>query len=377
MRGHGGQLTWLALAAASLMLPPLAGLALAGRPLAPYLEFPPRTYPVVQPGFSWPVFGALAALVVAAVAPLVSIGLQRQPRAVATPAAGRFPWWGWAGVALIAVFWPLAWTRLPWFADWQHHTFTPLWLGYILTVNGLLARRARWSLITHHPGFLLGSFVASVAYWWYFELANRIVGNWHYRGVEHFGTAEYVVLASVSFSTVLPAFTTTFAWLATFPRLAQPFVGLRPLMLAHPRAAGVALWLVAVLGLAGLGRWPETLYPLVWVAPLLVLIGLRAAFGRPTVLAPLAAGDYRPLALAPLAALACGLFWEMWNWRSLARWEYTVPYVDRWHLFEMPALGYAGYLPFGLECLAIAMLLPGAPAALDRVLAPAEAREAA
>ena len=49
----------------------------------------------------------------------------------------------------------------------------------------------------------------------------------------------------------------------------------------------------------------------------------------------------------------------MWNFRSFAHWEYTVPYVQRFHLFEMPLMGYAGYLPFGLECLAAASLLPG------------------
>lgn len=34
-----------------------------------------------------------------------------------------------------------------------------------------------------------------------------------------------------------------------------------------------------------------------------------------------------------------------------------MPYVQRFHLFEMPALGYAGYLPFGLQCLAAASLV--------------------
>ena len=51
-----------------------------------------------------------------------------------------------------------------------------------------------------------------------------------------------------------------------------------------------------------------------------------------------------------LAALICGCFWEMWNVFSLEKWIYTVPFVDRFHIFEMPLLGYAGYLPFGLEC---------------------------
>lgn len=57
-----------------------------------------------------------------------------------------------------------------------------------------------------------------------------------------------------------------------------------------------------------------------------------------------------------LAALICGVFWELWNFCSLAHWEYTVPFVQRFELFHMPLLGYAGYLPFGLECLAVADL---------------------
>ena len=46
----------------------------------------------------------------------------------------------------------------------------------------------------------------------------------------------------------------------------------------------------------------------------------------------------------------------MWNFYSLARWEYAVPFVQRFKVFEMPLLGYAGYLPFGVECLAVADL---------------------
>jgi len=57
-----------------------------------------------------------------------------------------------------------------------------------------------------------------------------------------------------------------------------------------------------------------------------------------------------------MAALICGLFWELWNWKSLAHWEYAIPFVHRFQLFEMPLLGYAGYIPFGLECVAVADL---------------------
>jgi hypothetical protein len=69
-----------------------------------------------------------------------------------------------------------------------------------------------------------------------------------------------------------------------------------------------------------------------------------------------AGGDWQRICRYGLAALICGFFWEMWNLHSLAKWIYFVPYVDRFHLFEMPLLGYAGYLPFGLECAVIAEL---------------------
>ena len=68
-------------------------------------------------------------------------------------------------------------------------------------------------------------------------------------------------------------------------------------------------------------------------------------------------GDGRESWQVALAGLVCGLFWEMWNYGSLAHWEYSVPFVQRFEIFHMPLLGYIGYLPFGLECLAVAKLL--------------------
>jgi hypothetical protein len=86
-------------------------------------------------------------------------------------------------------------------------------------------------------------------------------------------------------------------------------------------------------------------------------VSLQVLAGQRTMFEPLRHGDWRSLWTAALAALVCGFFWELWNWQSLAHWSYAIPYVDRFPLFAMPLLGYAGYLPFGLECLAIADLV--------------------
>jgi len=43
----------------------------------------------------------------------------------------------------------------------------------------------------------------------------------------------------------------------------------------------------------------------------------------------------------------------MRNGHILTKRIYSIPYVDRFHLFEMPMLGYVGYLPFSVECALI------------------------
>ncbi|MCF7761993.1 MAG: hypothetical protein K9M98_15935, partial [Cephaloticoccus sp.] len=84
--------------------------------------------------------------------------------------------------------------------------------------------------------------------------------------------------------------------------------------------------------------------------------------GQSALAREMARGDWQRAATWMVAALVCGFFWELWNFHSLAHWVYTVPGVERWHIFEMPAAGYTGYLPFGLECLLVAeRVLPVAP----------------
>ncbi|MDZ7582482.1 MAG: hypothetical protein U5R30_18335 [Deltaproteobacteria bacterium] len=110
---------------------------------------------------------------------------------------------------------------------------------------------------------------------------------------------------------------------------------------------------MAAVGLIGIGVWPDTFFALLWIAPLLVILSLQTLFQEPNLLTEVAGGDWRTVMASALAALICGWFWEMWNAGSLAHWTYSIPHVQRFMIFEMPALGYAGYLPFGLECAVI------------------------
>ena len=336
--------------AALVLLLPLAGAAVMGKPLAAYLQFPPTTPDVRHAPFSLPVFLGLALFAIAPTAPilrrLISFRAETGPRRPGRP----LPWWGWAGVAAGAASWILAWGRLPWMAGLQPHTFTPLWVATIAVVNALTYRRTgRCLLLFRTRGFLL-LFPVSAAYWWSFEYLNRFVGNWHYLGVRGFGAAEYFLFATLPFSTVLPAVLSTRELLLSFRRLSGAFRDWRPLTPRKPGAIALAALLLSCAGLFAVGIVPDIVFPLVWVAPPLVLVSLTALRGEPHALSGIAAGDWRSFVASSLAALCCGFFWEMWNSGSFAKWVYSVPYVDAFHVFQMPLLGYAGYLPFGVLC---------------------------
>ncbi|RMG30289.1 MAG: hypothetical protein D6721_04195 [Gammaproteobacteria bacterium] len=337
---------------------PLLGIWLAGKPVAAYLAFPPRTGQVGHASFSWNVFvvDSLLALAFFTWMLCLLIPRRRQEKESAHGHETRaFPAWGWMSLAELILFWWLAWTRQPWFAFFEPHTFTPLWLGYIVFINAVTWKRTGRSLLTHRTGYFLSLFPVSALFWWYFEFLNRFIENWHYVGIEAFGPFRYALHATLAFSTVLPAVISTREWLASWSRLGQG--GCRPRWsIRHPRLLAGLVLVLSGVGLLGLGVRPDVLYPLVWVAPLLLIVSLQVLTGSPTLLDR--TGDpWRLIALSMLAALLCGFLWEMWNYYSQAKWVYTVPFVQRFHLFEMPLLGYTGYLPFGIECAVVADLV--------------------
>ncbi len=338
-----------------LVLLPLAGIALAGRPVHRYLEFPPLTQYVEHAAFSWLAFLGLAALMVAVILPFVIRVLRSQPPPAESSAPLQpFPWWGWLGVAVTGVNWVLAWTRFAWFAPLQPFTFSPFWFGYILIVNGLTVRRSGHCMLRDRPGYTGRLFVVSAVFWWYFEYLNRFVQNWHYEGIGGLSGVQYFIYATLPFSTVLPAVLGTRELLGTVPRLSSGLDTFMPVRPRHPRAWAWGVLILSCFCLAGLGLWPDLLFPFLWLAPLFVITALQGIRGRRTLFAELGRGNWRHLVLLALSALICGFFWELWNLHSLARWTYSIPFVGRFKLFEMPILGYAGYLPFGLECAVVA-----------------------
>lgn len=247
-----------------------------------------------------------------------------------------------AGIGLIAFWWPVAWLKVEPLSEFF---FFPLWLGYILTVDGLVGLRTGTSPMSR-SGLRVGwMFLASIPLWWTFELFNEVVGNWTYHLPRDYGPVAYALLASLAFSTVVPAVLTTCELVRSFnldPLRALPPMKVESRTLIALFCVGVAMVVATVL-------WPSYAFPLVWLSLIFLLDPIATALRGRSIAWHLRRGDWSPVANLGIATLICGFFWEMWNLRALPKWTYDIPYADWLHVFEMPLLGYGGYIPFGLE----------------------------
>ena len=247
------------------------------------------------------------------------------------------------GLLLLGICWPLNWT-LPGMRT--AYLFFPLWLGYILVVDALVLTRTGDSLYKRSRRDFVLLFVASAPVWWLFELINSRTANWEYVGSTSFTQIEYYLLCTLSFSTVMPAVFETAELIRTFGWIDRFGAGPR----LRPRASLTLALFVSGLAMLGLTLlWPKYCYPFVWTSLALILESANRCLGRRNLLQALQFGDWRPVVSLSLGALVCGFFWEMWNYYSYPKWIYHTPGAQFLHIFEMPLLGYAGYIPFALE----------------------------
>lgn len=263
--------------------------------------------------------------------------------------AAYFPFWGWLAVAGLLIAWGAAWWQPPFFEHYQLLVFPFLWICYIGIVNALTFRRTETCLLTHAPKHVVRLFLWSIPFWWFFEYLNRFVWNWFYLFPENYHWADHLVGGSLAFSTVLPAFASTYEYLRSFSLLQTAFSKGVSINIGRQSRVFASL---GVLGMLLIGWVPNFAFPLLWSAPLFLWIFFQLKDGK-LPFRSLLNGDYSSLVTAACAALICGFFWELWNVFSLPKWLYAVPWVQGVKIFEMPIVGYLGYLPFGLECLAI------------------------
>ena len=251
---------------------------------------------------------------------------------------------------LLAISWTLLWSQDTYF---NPLFFTGMWMGATLLMYAVGE--------AGYPGWRRHAVLiaVSIPLWWWFELVNARVHNWEYINSRDYSGLEYFILATLAFSTVVPALQS--AWGITIGLLHPPLVS--PL---RQRRRGYVAEVVGGLGAVLLVfAAPGLFFPLAWVGPFLAFDGLAAYGGGRSLIRELLNGEWRLAVAVGLAGLLCGVLWEFWNYWSTPKWIYHIKYLDFLHVFEMPLLGYGGYVPFAWSIYQILHLSPNPPKDTD------------
>jgi hypothetical protein len=265
----------------------------------------------------------------------------------------KFPLHGWLGLSLVSLFWILNWTLT---GARTHWGFFPLWLGYCLAIDGAVFWRTGTSLLTRSPRKYLGLFIVSAPVWWIFELLNLRTQNWIYLGVEIFSPLQYAFWTTLSFTTVVPAVFGSAEFFASFDFIKRLKPGLK---IGTDKKTTGSFFALGWIMLALMILYPKIFFPFIWLSPYFILEPINVWLGNPSLAAWTAKRDWRPVIALWLGILFTAFFWEMWNYYSYPKWIYHVSWGDWLHFFEMPLLGYGGYLPFALELYALYHLVAG------------------
>ncbi|HIC89833.1 MAG TPA: hypothetical protein EYP04_10590, partial [Anaerolineae bacterium] len=192
----------------------------------------------------------------------------------------------WFGLLFIAIGWPISWLQLP-PALLRENAFLLLWVGYILTMDGLVHWRKGTSLLIRNRKAFIGLFLVSAVGWWVFEFFNRYLQNWEYLGTGKMSVLKYAVVATLHFTTVTPAiFETAELWSTT--GFVQQFRGRRRVELTGTLLSNAIFF--GVLAVVAVITVPRYAFPLVWLSVLLILDPLNYLREQPSLLAKLQKG---------------------------------------------------------------------------------------
>jgi len=232
------------------------------------------------------------------------------------------------------------------FASWF---YCFVWWAYILIVDSVIYELKGDSLIINRTREFLWLIPWSVVIWLIFELMNVLMKNWYYVNVIDSLWARWLGYF-LAYSTVLPGIFETTELLDT--------IGLFKKKRSAKRVHLEKKWLkvscmVGVLLFVSLLLFPRFCFPFSWLGFIFLLEPVNYWLGGRSLLRAWERGNWQRLYHLLLAGMVCGLSWEFWNYWARTKWIYTVPFFEELKLFEMPMLGFLGFLPFAVECYVI------------------------
>ncbi len=249
----------------------------------------------------------------------------------------------YSGLTIFALTWLLLFLGVPFVKTWF---FCLAWWSFILVLDSLNFRLRGSSPLSRSPALFFSKALFSVFVWNAFELFNLRLQNWSYH---HLPAArpERWLGYFIAFASVIPALEELAILVGPIfvNRLRLFRVRMSPLLVRTGPLFGLLSLLLGLL-------WPRIFFPLVWLGFIFLLEPLNYRLRNGSLIGDWERNDWQAFWSWVVSGLAAGFFWEFFNFWAGSRWEYHLPYLNFGRVFEMPVLGYTGFLPFALEIFA-------------------------
>jgi hypothetical protein len=232
---------------------------------------------------------------------------------------------------------------------------TPLcWTGLLFLLDGLLHREIRGgcSPIRARPWRFSAIYLLSIPVWFVFDWVNFLyIDAWRYHGlpesffIRHAG--YFLAFGAICPGMFLIADIVQRKGLA---RLRGPVLDPGPIVCILMVAIGGAMALYPFLVRDPIGSLT------LWLGWFFLLDPINERMGAPSILGDWRQGWWGRTVSLMIGGAICGLLWEFWNYWAVAKWTYNLPFLgslESISYFEMPAIGFLGFLPFALECWAM------------------------
>ncbi len=261
------------------------------------------------------------------------------------PEVYSFKLYGWIGIIIMIVSEFLLFENNSFIERW----FTPImWSGYILFIDALIFKLKGNSLLQNRFSQFLFMLPYSVGCWLIFEAYNLHLQNWEYIGLPENLLVRYFAYGW-AFATIFPGVLLTSELIDIsdiFGRIKVKTFKFKRSTLYSIMAVGLLFLIVPVFVPQNIAVF---LFAPVWMGFVFFLDPINSFTGANSLFKELENGRLNKLLSLFLAGLICGFIWEFWNYWASSKWIYIFPYLREPKLFEMPLIGFLGFLPFAVE----------------------------
>jgi hypothetical protein len=228
--------------------------------------------------------------------------------------------------------------------------FTPIvWTGYILFIDALLNKLSGKSYLTHRRKTFFLMLPVSLGCWLVFEAYNLHLMNW-----EYINLPENMVVRIIgyvwSFTTIFPGVLLTSEVIDNwkiFDRFKSRNFVISKRTLIFWLLIGASFLIVPIILPTNYAKY---LFALVWIGFVFLFDPINAFFDEHSLFIDLRTRKINKLFSLFLSGVICGFLWEFWNYWATTKWIYILPFLQEPKIFEMPVVGFLGFLPFAVEC---------------------------